>query len=433
MKSLLYIFTCWVLLQSAQLSAQNPVPGKKQSRPVLIENATIHIGNGQVIEKGYLAFADGKISHVGATAPSLPNAERIDAAGKHLYPGLILPSSIVGLTEIDAVRATRDFAEVGAYNPHIRSLIAFNTDAEMIPTIRANGVLLVQSTPRGGIISGTSSVMGMDGWNWEDAVHKADDGIHLNWVGFFKREFDMESFTVQRVKNKDKDKELAELSDFFTSAYAYSQMPTPNPKNLKLEAMKGLFDGSKRLYIHADYGREIVEAVQFAQRHQVKNIVIIGATDAWMLVDFLKDNKIPVILNRVHELPGRADDDTDLPYKLPAILHKAGVLVALNYEGDMEAMGSRNLPFTAGTAAAHGLSKEEALQLISANTAKILGIDQRVGTLEVGKDATLLISKGDLLDMRSNHVEQAYLEGKKIDLDNRHKRLYERFEKRYKD
>jgi len=408
--------------------AQTPTPAQEQQEPIIIRNATIHIGNGTILEQGTIVFEKGKITLIEKNPTiNLQKAQIIDATGKHVYPGLIVPSTTVGLTEIDAVRATRDFQEVGDFNPHIRSLIAFNTDADMIPTIRYNGVLLVQTTPRGGIISGTSSIMELDGWNWEDAVHKADDGIHLNWIPMYRYNWREQMLE----KNQDRAKKISEIEKFFTDALAYYQTANPSPINLRFEAMKGLFEGTKNLYIHVEEAKEILESVQFAKKFSVKKIVLVGASEAHRVVDFLKKNNIPVLLNRIHSLPNRADDEIDLPFRMPAILHKAGVLVGLNYEGDMEAMGSRNLPFTAGTAATYGLTKEEALMTVTLNTAKILGIDDRVGSLEKGKDATLIICEGDLLDMRGNQVEMAFIRGKEIQLTSKQTELYQRYKKKY--
>jgi imidazolonepropionase-like amidohydrolase len=408
--------------------AQTPTPAQEQQEPIIIRNATIHVGNGTLLEQGTIVFEKGKITLIEKNPTiNLQKAQIIDATGKHVYPGLIVPSTTVGLTEIDAVRATRDFQEVGDFNPHVRSLIAFNTDADMIPTIRYNGVLLVQATPRGGIISGTSSIMELDGWNWEDAVHKADDGIHLNWIPMYRYNWREQMLE----KNQDRAKKISELETFFAEAISYAQTANPSPINLRFEAMKGLFEGTKNLYIHVEEAKEILESVQFAQRFGVKKIVLVGASEAYRVLDFLKKNNIAILLNRVHSLPNRADDEIDLPFRMPAILHKAGILVGLNYEGDMEAMGSRNLPFTAGTAAAYGLTKEEALMTVTLNTAKILGIDDKVGSLEKGKDATLIICSGDLLDMRGNQVEMAFIRGKQIQLTSKQTELYQRYKKKY--
>ncbi len=422
----------FILSAMASLSAfaQNPTPAKPQTKPIVLAGGTAHLGNGQVIQNAVIAFDKGILTAVGdaSTAYDKTNAEVIDVTGKHVYPGLIAPVSTLGLQEIGAVRATIDYAETGSINPHVRSLMAYNTDSEVIPTVRAYGILLTQATPVGGTVPGCSSVMELDGWNWEDAALKKDDGLHLNWPGFFTFSNPAEGPVVLK-KNEAREEVFSELDRIFKDALAYSEQKNPLPTNLKLEAMRGLFDGSKRLYAHADYGKEIIEAVQFAKSHGVKQIVITGGNQAYTVADFLKENNIPVILSGVHSLPNRVDEDVDLPYKQPALLHKAGVLVSLSYEGEW--WRARNIPFLAGTAAAYGVSKEEALQMITSNTAKILGIDQMVGTLEKGKHATLVISKGDLLDMRSNQVELAFIQGKKLTLDDRQKQLYRKYKEKY--
>jgi imidazolonepropionase-like amidohydrolase len=333
----------------------------------------------------------------------------------------------LGLREIDAVRATLDFAEAGQYNPNVRALVAYNTDSEIIPTVRLNGVLIAQSTPRGGVISGTSSIMMLDGWTWEEAVLKADDGIHMNWVPMFQRR----GWDGPIEPNKNRDKQLQYIEDFFAEAAAYARQSEPTEVNLKFEAMRGLFDGSKKLYVHADRAREMVEAVQFAKKAGIRHVVLVGAAEAWLISDFLKEQQVAVLLNRVHDLPPYEDSDTDHFYKQAALLFRAGVLVGLQYAGDMEAMGSRNLGFTAGTAAAYGLDPEEALQLITLNNAHILGVDKQVGSLEVGKDATLFISRGDALDMRSNQIERAFIQGRELKLESKQTRLYHIYTQKY--
>jgi hypothetical protein len=280
------------------------------------------------------------------------------------------------------------------------------------------------------VVSGTSSVVQLEAWNWEDAAYRKDDGLYLNWPAYFTSGGGSGDGPAGPAKKNDKrDAVLQELDRTFTDALAYTQLKNPVPVNLKLEAMRGLYDGKKTLFVRADYGKEIIEAVQFAQSHGVKKVVVVGATDAWMVTDFLKENNVPVILNALHRLPSREEEDVDMPYKLPALLHKAGILVGLTYgEGPMQL---RNLPFLAGNAAGYGLTKEEALMLVTANNAKILGIDDRTGTLAVGKDANLVVSAGDLLDMRTNDVTHAFVGGRLINLDNKHKRLYGRFNAKY--
>lgn len=410
--------------------AQTPVPAPPQDQPIVITGATLHVGNGQVIKEGSIRFEDGIITETG-TQVNQANAQVIEAAGQHIYPGLILPATVLGIKEIGALRQTRDNQETGQLNPNVRALIAYNTESEIIPTLRANGVLLAQTTPVGGLISGTSSVMELDGWTWEEAVHTADKGVHLRWIPLFQA-VNWWSDVEKAPRNKNRKKPIDQLHAFFQEAQAYQKKSTPAATNLKLEAMKGLFTGEKILYVHASYAQEIIEAIQFAQKYKVKKIVLVGGEESLEVADFLKENNIPVILARVHRLPLLPEEDVWNPYKLPYLLQQKGVLVGLAYDAeDHEPMGARNLPFLAGTAAAYGLSKEDALKTVTSNTARILGVDDKVGTLEKGKQATLVISGGDLLDMRTNDVTHAFIRGKKIDLNNKQKMLYQRFKKKY--
>ncbi len=430
MKNIKYIYLLVFLLFTNAIFAQNQAAGSPQIKAIALTGATIHTATGQVIDNGVIVFNKGIITAVGGvgTAYDKANTETIDLKGKSIYPGLISPANELGLTEIDAVRSTNDMAEVGGINPHVRALIAYNTDSELIPTVRSNGILITQATPQGEIVAGTSSIMQMDGWNWEDAALKKDDGIHINWVGYFKRDFDFNTFTVSTKKNDKRDETLREVDKTFNDAIAYIQAK-PAVINVKMEAMRGLFDGSKILYISADYGKEIIEAIQFAKSKGVKKIVITGGEESLLAADFLKENNIPVILNATHRLPNSADDDTDISYKLPYLLAQKGILVGLGYIGLN--WRTRNLPFLAGTVAGHGMDKEEALKLITANNAKILGIDKMVGTLEVGKHATLIVSAGDVLDMRTAKVEHAFIQGRKVDLDDKQKRLYRKYSEKY--
>jgi len=288
---------------------------------------------------------------------------------------------------------------------------------------------MAESTPTGGRISGTSSLMNMDGWNWQDAVNTADLAIHINWPGRTTREFDFATFTSSRKPNKEYDVQVAEIQAFMDDVISYGAI-SGKERNLKLEAMQGLLDGSKVLMIHTNGANEIVESVKIAQQKGVKKVVIVTGTGALLVKEFLVDNKIPVVIQRVHSMPDRADMDVDLPYRLPVELTKAGVKVALSHTG-MLAL-ARNLPFYAGTAAAYGLSKEEALKLITLNPAEILGVGDKVGSLVVGKEATLFISKGDALDFRTNDLSHAFIQGKSIILDNKQEALFERYSKKYK-
>lgn len=408
-----------------------------QSKSILIMNATAHLGTGVVIENSLIGIKDGKINLVVNAANTRIDKssydEIIDASGKHVYPGLIAPNSTIGLTEIEATRASNDFREVGSILPHVRSLIAYNTDSKIIPTVRTNGVLMVQATPRGGIISGTSSVIQLWGWNWEDAVYKIDDGIHINWPRIQSRKFidEDQGFAGPYEKNKEYTRQTEELKKLFSDAKAYSETGKPDEKNLRFEAIKKLLDGTEITYIHSNDVKEMIEAVNFCKSFNLKKVVIVGGRESWMLTDLLKENNISVMVTRVHELPEHADDDIDQSFKLPYLLQQAGVLFCLNNAGDQEATGARNLPFLAGTTVAYGLTKEQALQAVTLNTATMLGIDKTIGSLEQGKDATLFVSTGDALDMRTNHVTNAFVKGVPVDLTNEQQALYEKYKTKY--
>jgi imidazolonepropionase-like amidohydrolase len=428
------IFLTWIAIFFTNiLVSQTPIPAKPQSKSILLMGGTAHLGNGKVIQNSAIGIKDGKLTLVAdATTIKLQQGafdETIDIHGKQVYPGFINPNTTLGLQEIEAVRSTRDFAEVGGIVPHVRSEIAYNTDSKIIPTVRANGVLLAQIVPRAGRITGTSSVMELDGWNWEDAVYKADDGVHLNWPAMFSYSgWWAEPGGVE--KNKEYDRQVNDFKKFFRDSKAYNEGKVEE-KNLRFEAMKGIFKGTQNLYIHVDYVKEISEAVNFSKENGVKHIVLVGAKDAYKVIDLLKENNVSVIVSRVHELPEHAEDDVDQPFKLPGILQKEGILFCLNIEGNMDPMEGRNLPFQAGTAATYGLGKEGAVTAITLNTARILGIDKSVGSLEVGKDATLFVSTGDALDMRTNNVEHAFIRGKSIDLNTEQKELYKRYSTKY--
>lgn len=418
-------------LMSIQLLAQ--VPAKQQTKSILLLNATAHLGNGELIPRSAIGFRNGKIDMVLATFDIRMDSTKYDTIihidDKHVYPGFIAPNSRLGLVEIGAVRASRDFKDVGNYKPHVRSLIAYNTESRITSTIRTNGVLIAEVAPVGSVISGTSSIFNLDGWNWEDAVLKADNGIHLYWPRI------KSSLQPDDKKNKsEKEKynqSVKELRGFLTQAKAYAQVDYQLEKNLRFEAMKSVFTKTKKVFLHANRVQEITDALYFFDDFEIE-LVLVGGYDSWMIADLLKDRKIPVIVKRVHSLPMNQDDDVDLPYKLPFMLESKGLLVALENSGGMEAMGTRNLPFYAGTAAAYGVEKEKALAMITLNTAKILGIDNKVGSLENGKMATLFVSEGDALDMRSNQVSLAFINGKMLDLTNPQIELWQKYEAKYK-
>lgn len=413
-------------------------PAKPQSKPVVITGATIHIGNGQVINNGYITFDKGKITGVGeGQAPNINGYEVINGAGKQVYPGFICPMTTLGLIEIEeGAKGTVDNDETGELNPHVRSLIAFNTDSKVIPTVRSNGVLLAQPVPSGGVISGTSSVVTLDAWNWEDAAYKKDMALHLNWPsaagGGGRRGGGGGRPGAPVAAGGESPAERAQkaiddLETLFTQAKAYAEMAKPDVTNIRLAAMKGLFDGSKKLFIIADNAKQIIQAVTFAKKFGITP-VIVGGKESYMVTDVLRDNNVPVIIRETQALPEREEDDVYASYRLPFQLQQAGVMYGLTGIGFWR---QRNLPFEAGEAVGYGLSKEQALSMITMNNAKILGIDKTTGTLEKGKDANLFISGGDALDMISIDVQTAFIQGRNINLDNLHKQLYRKFAGKY--
>ncbi|MCR9181352.1 MAG: amidohydrolase family protein [Flavobacteriaceae bacterium] len=421
----IYKITCLFLLSlfSIPLTAQQ-TPAPAQSQAISITGVTAHIGNGTVIENATLVFENGKITALANGATT--KGKVINAQGKHVYPGFITINNTLGLGEIDAVRASMDVNEIGTITPNVRSLIAYNAESKLVESMRPNGVLIGQIVPRGGRITGTSSVVQFDAWNWEDAAVKVDDAIHMNWPDSFRRGRWWMGESRAYQPNKDYNDNIKEARDFFVEAIAYHKT-TPKEKNLAFESVKGLFDGSKKFYVNASSEKEIIDAVTFAKELGIQKTVLVGGYHAYKITEFLKQNNIAVVVGRTQSTPNFEDDDYDLPYKAPKLLHDAGLLVSIDPGGRMERMNTRNLPFYAGQVVGQGMSKEEALQLITLNAAKILGIDADYGTLEVGKSATLFISEGDALDVRGNKLTQAFIDGREVSLQSHHTILYNRY------
>lgn len=428
----IYFFVLMVS-SMATWAQQIPTPAPAQKGSVLILNATAHIGDGTVIENSAISLVDGKIGIVADARVIRLDVSTFDtviyAAGMHAYPGFIAPNTTLGLQEIEQVRPTRDYQEVGTYKPGMRTAINYNTDSEIIPTVRYNGVLMSQPTPRGGTISGTSCIVQHDAWNWEDALIKADDGVHLNWPQVYHRHYDKGKIAVEKIKSYDQQKR--EIYTFFDESKAYAGLKSPPISELRYEAMKGLFDGSKTLFVHADDVKALTEVIAFKRYYQLQHVVIVGGVDAPMVAQDLVRDSIPVMVARVHSLPRFEEDAIDGPFTLAKQLYDAGVLFCLENSGDQEHHGVRNLPFYAGTCVTYGLPYEQAVAAITGNTAKILRIEDRCGTLEAGKDATLFLSRGDALDMRTNGLVMAFIQGRQIELTSKQTELYEKFKKKY--
>jgi len=416
----------WIMIPASQ--ALVPKPADDQSEPIAITGAVIHTGNGNVINNGVLAFDQGVITYVGTDAnrPDFFNHRVIDIQGMHIYPGFVLPNSTLGLSEIANLRATNDVVETGDINASVRSAIAYNTDSELIPTFRFNGILTAQVTPEGGLISGQSSVLNLDGWNWEDAMLRADVAMHMRWPNRSQRRPNPGTGVMETVDNEEYPHQVQLLHSLFQNSKTY----TGEPMNLNLAAMQPLFSGDAKLFIHANDARDIVSTIRFARSYGVQDIVVVGARDAMKVKDLLLAESVAVIFEAVHRLPAREWYDVDEPFKTPFLLHEAGIKVGIG-GGETSLNSQRNLPFFAGTAASYGLDLETALSMVTKHNAEIIGVDDRVGTLEVGKDATFFITTGDALDMRTSQLQEAFIQGRLIDLYGRQQQLYERYFERY--
>lgn len=433
MKKILTLLMLTLFLGNA-FSQETVYPAPAQKGNFYIKGGTVHVGNGQIISNATIQVTDGKIVAIGSTL-SIPSGDVkvIDASGKHVYPGLILANSQLGLVEVNSVRATIDHTEIGTINPSIRSIIAYNSDSKVINTLRANGILLANVVPQGGLVSGSSTVVQLDAWNWEDAAYDLDGRMHLNMPSLVARPNRFAAFFGQDSRQgadviKEAFSRIDEIKQFFREAKAYHAEAKHEKINLKFEATKKLFDKKQKLFVHCDLVKEMLVAIDFVKEFGFE-VVIVGGSEGWQIPELLKQHNIAVLLNQSHSLPTTQDDDVDLPYKTAAILHKAGVLVAINDE-DGQTRGI-NLPFNAGTAAAYGMGKEAALSAITLNAAKVLGIDQRTGSIETGKDANIVISDGDILDMKSSVIRHAFIQGRQISLESKHTQLNDRYRHKY--
>ena len=431
--------TLFMIIISTFISASDQIPGPPQSHPILLKNGVIHtISNGVI--QGSILFDNGKITHVGKFIAPQVGTEVIDLEGKHVYPGFIAAVSGIGLVEINAVDVTNDHSERGDFNPNVRANVAYNPDSEIIPTTRSNGVLIANVVPASGLVSGQSSIMMMDGWTWENATLSHPSGLHINWPQMGTRTLGRFGRSVPIKKQIERrNKSLKALDDMMKESRAYARLRQTKSRSaenyhnedLRLESMIPYVQGKLPIYVHANEVRQIEAAVHWSKRQDV-NIIIVGGKDAWRTTNLLRKNKVPVIYEGVTALPNRRFEDYDQAYKGPALLHEAGVQFCIASSGSAGgAYRVRNLPNQAAMAAAYGLPKDEALRSITLSAAEILGIDKQLGSLESGKDATLFISNGDALEIRTN-VLQAYIQGRKVDMGDRHKMLFHKYQEKYR-
>ena len=422
MKKITYILAVFCFVVS---NGQNQIPGNTQGESTLFNNAKIVTVTGETIDNGYLGISEGLIDYVGKTAPEKQYNNKVNLNGKHIYPGFIALNSTLGLVEVDAVRASDDESEIGVFNPNIRSIIAYNAESKIIETMRLNGVLLAQVTPRGGVVSGSSSVVQLDAWNWEDAAIRTDEGIHLNWPSAYSRGSRWTPGPRNLSPSTTYSSNVERIKSVFNNAKNY--LNDTNKEDLRLRSMEGLFNGSQTLYLHLNSKRQIQDAASFFKSIGLEKIVLVGARESYLVTDLLVKHNIPVIAAHPHRLPSGEDADVKEAFNLAKKLDEAGVSFGIDVRGQMERMNTRNLPFYAGSFVGHGLDYHSALKSLTINAAKILGIDEKYGSLEEGKSATFFVSEGDALDMRTNVIHSAYIDGRELGLETHQTRLRDKF------
>jgi len=445
----------------AAVMASDEVPGAPQQRPVLLLGGDVYTVSGDVIAGGQVLFEQGKVVAVGKDVKAPSDVTRVDVAGKRVYPGLFAAGNDLGLAEVRSVRGSVDAEEIGDFNPNARAEVAINPDSELIPVARANGVLLNLTAPEGSVIPGTSAVIQLDGWTWEDLTVKAPVAVHLAWPRMAPATRSRRPREEPEEQAKRRDEQLKALDQAFADARAYmvarkaakatgggdaesgagadasnSASPGGNaPRraadfDARWEAMIPLLEGRVPLVVEADEVRQIEAAVAFAAREKVK-LVVFGGYDAPLCAELLKKHDVPVIVNGVHRLPMRPDAPYDEPFTVPNRLREAGVKYCITLAHRFGGSDVRNLPYHAAAAAAYGLPTDEALKAITLYPAKILGVADRVGSIEPGRDATLIVTDGDVLEP-ATHVEQAFVQGRSVDLSSKHTRLWQKYREKYR-
>ncbi len=438
MNKLMRCFWLAVLMMAFAVPAHaaDEVPGPAQSKPIALVGGTVHTMHGRPIKNGTVVFDKGKIVAVGRNVKIPDGAQRVKVNGKHVYPALFDANTDMGLIEINAVRATRDYSEAGSVNPSAQSHVSVNPDSELIPVARANGVLLALTAPRGGLIAGRSAVIQLDGWTYEDMTLRAGAGMHVDWPRMSPNAPWYPS-TSSTSAASARDAALKQLEKLFDDARAYWQARRAADKakhkrsavDARFEAMVDVFERRVPLIVSADDLAEIQAAVAFANRQNVR-LIIYGGYDAPHCAALLKEHGVSVIVAGTHRLPRRRDEGYDTAFTVPQRLRAADVTYCINGRFRFGAAMVRNLPYHAASAAAFGLPRDEAIKAITLYPAQVLGVADRVGSLKVGKDATLIVTDGDPLEI-TTHVKAAYVQGRAVQLTSRHTRLNEKYQKKY--
>ncbi|HYK04998.1 MAG TPA: amidohydrolase family protein [Thermoanaerobaculia bacterium] len=423
-----------MLLAATPLFAQSTIPNNPGVKAtVAIRNATIFPVTSAVIPNGTIVFANGVITAVGTNVSIPAGATIIDGTGLSVYPGMIDSGSSVGLIEIDSVPGTVDTSEIGDLNPNAQAAVAINPHSELIPVTRVNGVTHVVSVPEGGIISGQSALIQLAGWTPPQMVVKSPAAMHVRFPRLRSAplvEVPQEE-EAEKERTKGYTKDLDRLRDTFRDARAYAKASAAGTRRLDrdllLEALVPVVEGRVPVVMHANQARDIRAALEFADEFQLK-VILSGAQDVARLIPEVKRRNIPVLLGPILSLPQREDDPYDLLFSNAKILHDNGIQFAIQTQ---DAHNTRNLPYHAASCAAFGLPKEEALKAVTIYPARIWGVADRLGSLEVGKAATVIVTNGDPLEIRTT-VSRVFIAGEEITMDSRHTLLNEKFENRPK-
>ena len=407
--------------------------GAEPGDSFVIKDVALHPVTGADIPMTSVLVRDGLIAEIAAKIAVPKGTKVIDGRGLHLYPGMIDSATTLGLAEIGAVRETNDISELGDFNPQLRSLIAVNPSSEHIPVARANGITSAIAMPNGGIIAGQVGLMHLDGWTWEDMDIKRSAALHLKFPvlsmagtipGAAGRPPARMTYTEAKRRH---DEELMKLRLFFEDARRYrKEKASPGAGfqvDRKLEAMLGVIDGKQQIMVTAVRKRAIAEALEFAKRENVK-IVLAGCREFTPeILKEIKSRNIAVILPETQALPLDEDDPYDAIYTLPAQLHREGILFAF---ASFDSSAVRNLPYQAAASVPFGLEREDALKAVTINAAKIWGVEDRIGSVEKGKWADLVLADGDLLETRTQ-IKMMWIRGKAVDLETRHTKLSDRY------
>tara|TARA_Y100001954_G_scaffold125978_1_gene135118 strand:+ start:146 stop:1465 length:1320 start_codon:yes stop_codon:yes gene_type:complete len=416
----------------------NQIPGTEQKRPILLRGGTLHTVTGDVLEEYDLLFAEGKIITIDEQIQPSPETDVLDIYGKHVIPGFIAGYTRIGLTEISAVKQTNDHSEIGEINPNVRANVAYNPDSDLIPVTRSNGVLTVNSAPSSGRIPGQSSVMYMDGWTWEDATLKHPSALNLNWPSM-RFDFRKDAKKKEKEQREGYNKAIREMDQLVRDVRAYHHRKNAKERkaehkqksDLRLESMIPFIVFKEPIHIKANNVRQIEAAAKWSTKHDL-NIIIVGGADAWRIPEVLVEKNIPVILLGVQNTPRRRFEPIHTPYKVPAMLQEAGVHFCISLDPGYPMDGHvRTLPDEAMRAASWGLTKDQALRAITLSAAEILGVDEQIGSLDLGKDATFFISDNEPLT-QSNHPIKAYIQGREVDLSDRQKNLWKKYKEKYR-